>query len=78
MSEKDENDDYVILFQGAKLSKRQAKSVGLGIISGSLSALISASITILKGSLLAYITVAVITISGYLLEVINVLKIECT
>ena len=35
-------DEYLVLFQGAKISKREANKIGIGIIFGFVGALISA------------------------------------
>lgn len=40
--DKKEKDDYIILFGGAKLSRREAKKVGLGLFFGFIGATISA------------------------------------
>ena len=34
-------DEYIVLFQGAKLSRREANKVGLGLIFGLIGAVIS-------------------------------------
>lgn len=40
MSDK-EKDDYVVLFRGAKLSKREANKAGLGLLCGFVGSIIS-------------------------------------
>lgn len=38
---KKENDDYLVLFQGAKVPKREANKVGVGIVFGLLGTVVT-------------------------------------
>ncbi len=69
MSKKNKEDDYVILFRGAKLSKNQAKSVGIGIFFGILGILILITTSVARTKIMAYILIAVFSIIGYCLGV---------
>jgi hypothetical protein len=53
------NDDYVVSFKGARLSKREANKVGLGIIFGLLGVVVS---LLLFGTQNRIITIAILSL----------------
>jgi hypothetical protein len=69
MSEKEKKDDYVVLFKGAKLSKNEANSVGLGIIFGIIGSLISLYTPLARATFMAYGLIMVFSIIGYCLGI---------
>ena len=50
-------DDYVVLFKGAKLSKLEAKKVGLGIIFGNIGIVISVLAPGVENKIVGYIII---------------------
>ena len=67
MSDKERKDDYVVLFQGVKLSKHEANSVGLGIIFGIIGIFLSLYMPIAKTKFMDYILIALFCTIGYCL-----------
>ena len=60
-----DNTEYVILFKGAKLSKRQANKVGFGLIVGFVGALVSVGIFGHDNRLAALAVASVFALIGY-------------
>jgi len=65
MNKKKENDDYLVLFKGAKLSKREANKVGVGIIFGIIGILISIFIPLVKSKIVDYAIILIFVVVGY-------------
>jgi len=66
--DKKKKDDYLILFSGAKISKREANKVGLGLIFGTVGVILTIVITIATGKeikIFNYIIIAVFALFGY-------------
>lgn len=63
---KEKKDDYVVLFQGVKLSKHEANSVGLGLIFGIIGMFVSLYIPI-EVKFVNYLVIAIFCIGGYCL-----------
>ena len=64
--QKDKN-DYIVLFKGAKLSKRQANIVGLCIIFGAVGIFVSFLVTGWKNKTIDYVIIIIFVIIGDLL-----------
>jgi hypothetical protein len=62
---KQDNNDYVVLFRGAKISRRQAKRVGSGLILGFVGALISIGVLGPDNKIAALVVAGVFTFIGY-------------
>jgi threonine/homoserine/homoserine lactone efflux protein len=62
---KREKDNYVVLFKGAKLSRREANKVGLGIIFGVIGIFISIVVGV-ESKLIASILIFTFAAVGYL------------
>lgn len=58
-------DEYVVLFRGAKLSKKEANKAGLGLIFGLLGAIISAFFFGPEHKILSVIIITVLAAIGY-------------
>ncbi|MEK6600148.1 MAG: hypothetical protein AABY52_07415 [Deltaproteobacteria bacterium] len=65
MTRKEGNDDYIVLYEGAKLSRNQANRVGLGIIFGIIGIFISVHTPMTKIKLLSYTFIALLSVIGY-------------
>jgi hypothetical protein len=64
MNKQDSNDD-IVLFGGVKISKRQAKKMGFGLICGFVGALISIGVLGRDNKIAALVVAAVFTCIGY-------------
>jgi hypothetical protein len=64
MNKQDSNDDAV-LFAGVKISRRQAKKMGFGLICGFVGALISIGVLGRDNKIAALVVAAVFTFIGY-------------
>ena len=62
---KQDNNDYVVLFKDAKISRRQAKRVGFGLIFGFVGVLISIGVLGRDNKIAALIVAGVFTFIGY-------------
>ena len=62
---KKDEDDYIVLFKGSKLSKREANKVGLSIIFGLIGIAVSFLITGLKNSLVDIVIILAFVLVGY-------------
>jgi len=70
VAKREGKDDDIILFKGAKLSKQEANSVGLGIIFGIIGSLISLYTPLLaRATFMAYGLIMVFSIIGYCLGI---------
>jgi len=58
-------DDYFVLFKGAKISKREANKVGLGIILGFIGMFVAFLMTRGTNKIMEYIIIIVFAIIGY-------------
>jgi hypothetical protein len=65
MNKKINDDDYLVLFKGAKLQKREANKVGLGIIFGIAGMLLTNLIPIAKGNFFNYAVIFIFAAIGY-------------
>ena len=65
MNKKKKNNDYLVLFKGAKLSKREANKVGVGIIFGIIGIFVSIFITPMKNKIVDYAIIFIFIILGY-------------
>ncbi|MCQ9207739.1 MAG: hypothetical protein NG740_07665 [Omnitrophica bacterium] len=63
MDNKDKN-NYVVLFKGTKLSRREANKVGLGIVSGVIGIFVSI-IAGIKNNHIAFILILIFVAVGY-------------
>ena len=64
---KKKEDDYYILFQGGKLSKREANKVGIGIIFGLIGIFATHFLQIGQNSrIVNYIIITAFSVIGYL------------
>lgn len=61
---KKEKDNYVVLFKGAKLSKREANKVGLGVVFGVIGIFVSI-VAGVKNNLIAFILILIFAAVGY-------------
>ena len=64
---KHSDDDYIILFQMAKLSKHETKKVGIGILFGLVGLIISLAIFGGKYKILSFTVIGVFIFIGYFL-----------
>ncbi len=64
--QKDKN-DYIVLFKGAKLSKRQANIVGLCFIFGVIGIFVSSLVTGWKNKAIDYVIIIIFVVIGELL-----------
>ena len=62
---KQDNNDYVVLFKDAKISRRQAKRVGFGLIFGFVGVLISVGIFGPDNRLAALVIALLFALIGY-------------
>jgi hypothetical protein len=62
---KQDNNDYVVLFGRAKISKRTAKKIGFALICGFVGALISIGVIGRDNKIAALVVAAVFTFIGY-------------
>jgi len=62
----DKNDDYIVYFKGAKLSKRNANKVGLTLIFGFIGAIIAAYTT--QNKTIGYVIVFLFILVGCFLS----------
>ena len=62
----DKKDDYLVLFQGAKISKREANKVGVGILFGIIGILGTHYIQIGQAKIINYIVIFIFSLVGYL------------
>ena len=62
---KNSNDNYIVLFKGTKLSRREANKVGLSLIVGFGGAILSVLCLGPENKLLAFIICAVLAAIGY-------------
>ncbi len=62
---KQDNSDYVVLFKGAKISRRQAKRVGFGLVFGFVGVLISVGIFVPDTRLAALVIALLFEFIGY-------------
>ncbi len=60
-----DNNDYVVLFKDAKISRRQAKQVGFGLIFGFVGVLISIGIFGPDNRLAAFVIALLFAFIGY-------------
>ena len=65
MNKKKKNDDYLVLFKGAKLSKREANKVGVGIIFGIIGIFVSIFIAPMESKIVDYGIIFIFIIIGY-------------
>lgn len=65
MDKREKNSDYVVLFKGTKLSKRQANKVGFGLIVGFVGALVSVGVFGRDNRLAALAVASVSALIGY-------------
>ena len=65
MNKKKKNNDYLVLFKGAKLSKREANKVGVGIIFGIIGIFVSIFITPMESKIVDYAIIFIFIIIGY-------------
>ena len=61
------DDDYIVLFQMAKLSKHEAKKVGIGILFGLVGLIISLLIFGGESKILSYTVIGIFLFIGYFL-----------
>ena len=59
-------DDYLILFQGAKLSKREANKAGVGVIFGLIGVFLTHFIQVGQSRIVNYIIIIICSLIGYL------------
>ena len=64
---KSSDDDYIVVFQMAKLSKRQAKKVGIGILFGLVGLIICLLIFGGKYKILSFTIIGIFLFIGYFL-----------
>ena len=64
---KHSDDDYIVLFRMAKLSKLEAKKVGIGILFGLVGLIVSFLIFGGKYKVLSYIVIGIFIFIGYFL-----------
>ena len=62
---KQDDSDYVVLFKGAKISRRQAKQVGFGLVFGFVGVLISIGIFGPDNRLAALVIALLFAFIGY-------------
>ena len=62
---KKENDDYLVLFQGAKVSKREANKVGVGVLFGLLGAVVTHFLPLGTGRTVNYVIILFCAAIGY-------------
>ena len=58
-------DDYIVLFQGIKLSKQQANKVGLAIIMGIIGLLVSSFLIDVRNRVIELILIFCFVLFGY-------------
>lgn len=58
-------DEYIVLFQGVKLSKREANKVGLGLILGFVGAIISVLFIGVENKITGIIICCILAAVGY-------------
>jgi hypothetical protein len=66
--DKKKKNDYLVLFSGAKISKREANKVGLGLIFGIIGVVLTVVINTATGKefkIFNYIIIVVLTLFGY-------------
>jgi hypothetical protein len=67
MSKKKENNNYVVPFKGAKLSKLEANKVGVAIIFGIVGAFIASINPFMKGKFTGLLIISISAGVGYFL-----------
>ena len=67
MSKLENEKDYYILFQTAKLNKREAKQVGIGLIFGIISLVVVFCLPIERNKIIDCSIIAIFVIGGYIL-----------
>ena len=72
--QKHSDDDYIILFRMAKLSKFEAKKVGIGILFGLVGLIVSLLIFEGKYKVLSYTVIGIFIFIGYFLIGNNFVK----
>lgn len=60
-----EKNDYIVLFKGAKLSKREANKVGLSIIFGIIGIVISIATVGTNNKNIGFMIIAIFALVGY-------------
>jgi len=63
--ENKEKNDYIVLFMGAKLSKREANKVGLSIMFGIIGIVISMATVGTNNRTIGFTIVAIFALLGY-------------
>jgi hypothetical protein len=64
-TKKNSIDEYIVFFKGIKISKREANKIGIGIIFGFVSALISVLIIGVENKIAGMIICGVFAAVGY-------------
>ncbi len=63
-----ENDkDYYVFFQTAKLNKREANQVGVGMIFGVIGLIVVFCLPIERNKIIDYLIISIFVIGGYIL-----------
>lgn len=65
MINKKKDDDYLVLFQGAKISKREANVVGFSAIFGIVGIIISIFIPVAKNKFIDYLIIISFIVIGF-------------
>ncbi len=65
INNKKNNDDYLVLFQGAKIAKREANIAGLSIIFGIVGVVVSILIPVEKTKFIDYLIIIIFTVVGF-------------
>jgi len=67
MSKLENDNDYYILFKTAKLNKREAKQVGVGIVFGIIGLIVVFCLPIEKNKIIDYLIISIFITGGYIL-----------